>query len=324
MKVLITGGAGFIGSYLAEACIRRGDAVCALDDMSTGREANVAHLAANPNFQLIQGSVTDESLVARLVNDCDQVYHLAAAIGMRLVLERPLRTFETNVRGTEVVFAQAAAAGKSVLFTSTSEMYGLNEHKPSREGDHIVLGDTTKRRWNYAYTKAAGEVLAMAYHAEQNMPVAIVRLFNTVGPRQTGRYGMVIPTFVRQALAGEPLTVHGDGSQTRCFADVTEVAEALIAAMNEPKARGQILNIGTNDEITIRDLALRVKGLTNSSSELVYMSHELAYEHEFDEIKRRIPDISFARQCIGFNPRIGIDAILQGVIAEQKRRLVVA
>lgn len=324
MKVLITGGAGFIGSHLADACIRHGNTVCVLDDMSSGRDANIAHLATDPNFRLVEGNVTDESLVARLVKDCDQVYHLAAAIGMRLVLERPLRTFETNVRGTEVVFAQAAAAGKPVLFTSTSEVYGLNEHKPSREGDLIVLGDTTKRRWNYAYTKAAGEVLAMAYHGERNMPVAIVRLFNTVGTRQSGRYGMVIPTFVRQALAGEPLTVHGDGSQTRCFGDVTEVAEALVAVMNQPKARGQIINIGTNNEISIRELALRIKGLTNSPSELVYVSHELAYEHEFEEIKRRIPDISLARQCIGFNPRTGIDAILHGVIAEQKRRLVVA
>ncbi len=324
MRVLITGGAGFIGSHLADACIRRGDAVCALDDMSTGRASNIAHLATDPNFQLVEGSVTDESLVARLVKDSDQIYHLAAAIGMRLVLEKLLHTFETNVRGTEIVFAHAAAAGKPVLFASTSEVYGLNEHKPSREGDLIVLGDTTKRRWNYAYTKAAGEVLAMAYHRERNMPVAIVRLFNTVGPRQTGRYGMVVPTFVRQALAGEPLTVFGDGSQTRCFADVTEVAEALTAVMNQPKARGQVINIGTNEEITIRELALHVKRLTNSRSELIYVPHEVAYARDFDEIHRRIPDISFARQCIGFNPRIHIDAILSGVIAEQKRRFVEA
>jgi UDP-glucose 4-epimerase len=324
VRVLITGGAGFIGSHLADACIRRGDAVCVLDDMSTGRASNIAHLATDPNFQLVEGSITDEALVARLVKDCDAIYHLAASIGMKLVIERPLRTFETNVRGTEVMFAQAAAAGKPVLFASTSEIYGLNEHKPSNEGDLSVLGDTTKKRWNYAYTKAAGEILAMAYHAERNLPVAIIRLFNTVGTRQTGRYGMVVPTFVRQALAGEPLTVHGDGSQTRCFADVTEVVEAIIAVANQPKARGRVVNLGTNNEISIRELALRVKGLTNSPSELVYVPHDVAYEHGFDEIKRRIPDITLARQLVGFDPKAGIDAILHGVIAEQKRRLVVA
>lgn len=321
MRVLITGGAGFIGSHLADACIQRGDTVCVLDDLSTGRKENIAVHVENPRFRFVDGSVTDEALVAQLTAECDGIYHMAAAVGMRLVLEHPLRTIETNVRGTEIVLAQAAAEKKKVLFASTSEIYGLNEHKPSREGDLSVLGDTTKRRWSYAYTKAIGEVLAIAYFRERDLPVATVRLFNTVGSRQSGRYGMVIPTFVGQALSGAPLTVHGDGSQSRCFADVKEVVEALIAVMNHPKTNGRVLNIGTNEEITIRSLAERVKALTNSTSELIYTPHDVAYEPEFDEVKRRVPDISLAKQLIGFDPKIGIDTILGNVIAERKQRL---
>lgn len=320
MNVLITGGAGFVGSHLADVCMDRGDAVTVLDDLSTGRLENIAHLLERERFRFVQGSIMDAPLVSELVSACDVVYHFAAALGMRIVLASPLRTFETNLLGTGIVLEAAAAHGKRVLFTSTSECYGLNECKPSSETDLCVLGETPKNRWSYAYSKAGGEVLALAYHAERNLPVTIVRLFNTVGPRQTGRYGMVIPTFVRQALAGEPLTVHGDGLQSRCFVDVREIVPALVDLANHPGANGEIFNLGSDREIRIGDLARRVIELTGSRSTMAFLSHESAYEPGFDEIKRRVPDITKARTLIGFDPQIDLDAILQSVIAEQQQR----
>lgn len=322
MKVLITGGAGFIGSHLADACIERGDSVVVLDDLSTGRVENIAHLLSEPRFRYVVGSITDAALVSRIMEECDAVYHVAAAVGMRLVIASPLHTFTTNVGGTEVVLNAAAARKKRVLLVSTSELYGLCEHRPTSERQHSILGLTSKPRWNYAYTKAACEVLAMAYHQEQNLPVVIARLFNTVGARQTGRYGMVIPTFVGQALAGKPLTVHGDGTQTRCFADVHEVVRGLIDLMNHPEAAGEIFNVGSDREISIRHLAERVLDLTNSNSGILYVPHEQVYGSGFDEIMRRVPDIGKIRSLTGFNAGTEIDDILGSVIAERKQRLV--
>lgn len=322
MRVCITGGAGFIGSHLADACIERGDTVEVLDDLSTGKIENIAHLLEHPEFRYHSGSILNAPLVRDIVERCDVVYHLAAALGMRLVVGAPLHTFRANVMGTDVVLDAAAESGKRVLFTSTSEVYGLNEHKPSSESDLCVLGMTDRNRWSYAYSKAAAEVLAMAYHSERRLPVTIVRLFNTVGPRQTGRYGMVVPTFVRQALAGEPLTVHGDGLQTRCFVDVREIVRGIIALALAPRANGEIFNLGNDREIAIGDLARRVIAVTNSTSGMAFVSHDSVYEPGFDEILRRIPDISKARALVGFDPRTTLDEILKGVIAEQRRKVL--
>jgi len=319
MNVLITGGAGFIGSHLADACIARGDAVTVLDDLSTGRLANVARLQAHPRFRFVEGTITDRPLVSKLVGACDQIYHVAAAIGMRLIIDHELHTFWANVRGTEVVLAEAAAQRRRVLFTSTSEFYGLNDHKPSTESDNAVLGATGKSRWSYAYSKAMGEVLAGAYLHEKDLPIVVVRLFNTVGSRQTGRYGMVVPTFVRQALSGEPITVHGDGTQTRSFGDVGQVAKALIALMNDARTTGGTFNVGSDRETLVIDLAHLVKKLTLSSSAITFIPHAAVYGPGFDEIARRVPDLQLLRSTIGFAPDRTIEDILDDVIAEQRR-----
>jgi UDP-glucose 4-epimerase len=321
MKVLITGGAGFIGSHLADACIDEGDSVVALDDLSTGKVDNIAHLLGDPRFRFIEGSITDPHAVERAVAECEAVYHVAAAVGMRLIVSSPLHTFRTNVGGTQIVLEAAASQSRRVLVISTSELYGLNERRPVSESDLCVLGLTEKRRWNYAYTKAAAEVLAMAYHQDRGLPVVVTRLFNTVGPRQSGRYGMVIPTFVTQALSGEPLTVHGDGTQTRCFGDVQEIVRGLTALMRHPDAAGEIFNLGCDREISIGDLAHRVLALTNSTSRIEYVAHDDVYGPGFDEIMRRRPSIDKARALIGFDPQTGIDEILHGVIAERRARL---
>ncbi|MGA3035854.1 MAG: GDP-mannose 4,6-dehydratase [Vulcanimicrobiaceae bacterium] len=324
MRILITGGAGFIGSHLAEACIRDGHNVCILDDLSSGSLENVAHLVGNPRFRGVIGNIQDAELVGKQMDECDIVYHLAAAIGMKLILAQPLQTIETNVRGTEIVLAQAALRNKRLLFASTSEVYGLNEHKPSLETDNVVIGAPSKARWTYAGSKVLDEFLAFAYYREKGLPVTIVRLFNTVGTRQTGRYGMVVPTFIKQALSGEPLTVHGDGQQTRCFADVDEIAAAMIALINNPGAIGEAYNLGTNEETTILNLAKRVIKKTNSKSEIVFVSHDVAYEIGFDEIQRRIPDIRKVAAVTGFSPKTTLDEILGKVIGEFTSRLVPA
>ena len=316
MDVLITGGAGFIGSHVADLCISRGDRVTVVDDLSTGRIENIAHLLANPRFRYVAGNVTDAVAMRKLVGACDGVYHLAAAIGMRYVVASPLNTLKTNVFGTEVILEAASLLGKRVLFTSTSDVYGLNEHKPSAETDLCVLGGTSKSRWSYAYSKAAGEALAMAYHSERKLPVTIARLFNTIGPRQSGQYGMVVPTFVRQALTGESLTVHGDGTQTRCFIDVRRVADALVKLLNHPRAAGEIVNLGSASEISIGDLAHRIIKRTKSASRVAFVSHNAVYERGFDEIKRRLPDISKARALIGFDPATNLDGVLDELIAD--------
>lgn len=314
MRVLITGGAGFIGSHLAEAYLARGDEVFILDDLSTGSIENIRHLKAEPRFHYTIESVHHGSTVAELVDQCDVVFHLAAAVGVRLIVESPVRTIETNVHGTEVVLARANKKKKKVLIASTSEVYGLSDQVPFREDGNLVLGPTSKGRWSYACSKAIDEFLALAYWRERKLPTVIVRLFNTVGPRQTGQYGMVVPTFVKQALTGRPITIHGDGSQSRCFTDVADVVRALVALMDEPRAVGEVFNIGSNEEVTIRQLAERVKTLTGSSSEIVTVPYEQAYGEGFEDMPRRVPDITKVESLIGYRPTRTLDQVLQGVI----------
>ena len=315
MRVLITGGAGFIGSHLAEAYLQRGDDVLVIDDLSTGTFENIRHLKTNPRFSYTIDSVHNQPVTAELVDQSDVVVHLAAAVGVKLIVESPVRTIETNVRGTEVVLALANKKKKKVLIASTSEVYGLSADVPFREDGNLVMGATTKGRWSYACSKAIDEFLALAYWREKKLPTTIVRLFNTVGPRQTGRYGMVIPTFVRQALAARPITVYGDGKQTRCFGYVGDVVGALIKLMDHPDSVGQVFNIGSTEEISIVALAEKVKELTGSKSEIVFMPYDEAYEEGFEDMPRRVPDISKINQLVGFKPEMMLDGILQSVIS---------
>ena len=314
MRVLITGGAGFIGSHLADAYLQRGDEVLVIDDLSTGTIENIRHLKSNPHFQYTIDSVHNQPVTAELVDQCDVVIHLAAAVGVKLIVESPVRTIETNVRGTEVVLALANKKQKRVLVASTSEVYGLSTDVPFREDGNLVMGATTKGRWSYACSKAIDEFLALAYWREKKLPTTIVRLFNTVGPRQTGRYGMVIPTFVKQALAGRPITVYGNGKQTRCFGYVGDVVGALIKLMDHADSVGQVYNIGSTEEISIVKLAEKVKELTNSDSEIVFVPYDEAYEEGFEDMPRRVPDTSKIKQLVGFQPKMKLDGILQSVI----------
>jgi len=315
LRVLITGGAGFIGSHLADAYLQRGDEVSVIDDLSTGTIENIRHLKTNPRFSYTIDSVHNQPVTAELVDQSDVVVHLAAAVGVKLIVESPVRTIETNVRGTEVVLALANKKKKKVLIASTSEVYGLSADVPFREDGNLVMGATTKGRWSYACSKAIDEFLALAYWREKKLPTTIVRLFNTVGPRQTGRYGMVIPTFVRQALAGRSITVYGDGKQTRCFGYVGDVVGALIKLMDHPDSVGQVFNIGSTEEISIFALAQKVKELTNSKSEIVFMPYDEAYEEGFEDMPRRVPDTSKINQLVGFKPEMKLDGILQSVIS---------
>ena len=315
MRVLITGGAGFIGSHLSDAYLQRGDEVYVIDDLSTGSIDNIQHLKNNPRFHYMIESVHNQPIVAELVDRCDVIFHLAAAVGVKLIVESPVRTIETNVKGTEVVLALANKKKKKVLVASTSEVYGLSDQVPFREDGNLVMGATTKGRWSYACSKAIDEFLALAYWREKKLPTVVVRLFNTVGPRQTGQYGMVIPTFVKQALSRRPITVYGDGKQTRCFGYVGDVVKALIKLMDEPTAVGQVFNVGSNEEVTILELARRVKELTNSDSEIVFVPYDEAYEEGFEDMPRRVPDISKVNALIGFRPEMALDGILQSVIS---------
>ncbi len=319
MKILITGGAGFIGSHLSDAYIERGDEVFILDDLSTGSLENVRHLAEHPRFHRTIESVHNAEVVEQLVQQCDLVIHLAAAVGVKLIVESPVRTIETNVRGTEVVLSAASRHGKRLLLASTSEVYGLSEDVPFREDGNIVMGATTKGRWSYACSKAIDEFLAYAYFHERGLPTIIARLFNTVGPRQVGRYGMVVPTLVSQALAGRPLTVYGSGEQTRCFAYVGDVVKALIAVIDHPNTAGEVFNIGSSQEVSITQLAERVLALTGSKSELVYVPYSEAYEKGFEDMPRRVPDTSKLQRFIGFAPVTSLDDILQEIIRDRSR-----
>jgi UDP-glucose 4-epimerase len=314
LRVLITGGAGFIGSHLADAYLQRGDDVLVIDDLSTGTIENIRHLKDHPRFHYTIDSVHNQPVTAELVDQSDVIFHLAAAVGVKLIVESPVRTIETNVRGTEVVLALANKKQKKVLIASTSEVYGLSTDVPFREDGNLVMGATTKGRWSYACSKAIDEFLALAYWREKKLPTIIVRLFNTVGPRQTGRYGMVIPTFVRQALAGRPITVYGNGKQTRCFGYVGDVTGALVKLMDHPESVGQVFNIGSNEEISILQLAEKVKELTNSDSEIVFVPYDEAYEEGFEDMPRRVPDIAKIKKLVGFNPDMPLDGILQSVI----------
>jgi UDP-glucose 4-epimerase len=320
MKVLITGGAGFIGSHLSDAYIERGDEVHILDDLSTGSINNIQHLRKHPRFHYTIDSVHHAHIVAELVDECDVVFHLAAAVGVKLIVESPVRTIETNVHGTEVVLAQANKKKKKVLVASTSEVYGLSNQVPFREDGPLVMGATTKGRWSYACSKALDEFLALAYWREKKLPAVVVRLFNTVGPRQTGQYGMVIPTFVRQALSGKPITVYGDGSQTRCFGYVGDVVKALMALMEHPAAVGEVFNIGSTEEVSIAELAEVVKVETGSMSEIIQVPYSEAYESGFEDMPRRVPDTTKIREFVGFRPTLKLEEIVRLVIEHQRRQ----
>lgn len=314
MRALITGGAGFIGSHLAEALLAAGHEVVVLDDLSTGRIENLAAVTGHPRLELNTGSVTDETLVRQLVAGTDVVYHLAAAVGVRLILDRPVGTIETNIVGTETVLRAAREGRPRVVLASTSEVYGKNDRVPLSEDDDRVLGPTTKSRWSYACSKAIDEFLGLAYHREYQLPVTIVRFFNTIGPRQTGRYGMVVPRFVRQALDGGPITVYGDGRQSRCFTDVEDTVRATIALSLAPDAVGEVFNVGTTHELTIGTLAERVRALAGSDSPIVLIPYEEAYQPGFEDLRRRVPDIRKAERVAGYRPRVSLDETLKRVI----------
>jgi UDP-glucose 4-epimerase len=318
MRVLITGGAGFVGSHLAEALLARGDEVYVLDDLSTGSIDNIAQLKSHPQFHYTIDTVTNEPLLAEMIDRCDTVVHLAAAVGVKLIVESPVRTIETNVHGTEVVLKVANKKKKLVLIASTSEVYGKSAKVPFSEDDDLVLGPTSKHRWAYACSKMIDEFLALAYWKERKLPVIVVRLFNTVGPRQTGQYGMVVPNFVRQALAGEPITVFGDGTQSRSFTYVGDVVRAMVALINEPRAVGQVFNIGNGKEISMAALALKIKELTASRSEIVRIPYDQAYEAGFEDMPRRVPDIAKIRALIGYEPTVELDEILTRVVASMQ------
>jgi UDP-glucose 4-epimerase len=320
VRVLITGGAGFIGSHLAEALLARGDEVFVLDNLSTGSIINIEHLKSRPKFQYTIDTVSNEPLLAEMIDRSDTVVHLAAAVGVKLIVEAPVHTIETNVHGTEVVLKHASKKKKLVLIASTSEVYGKSLEVPFREDADLVLGPTGKHRWAYACSKMIDEFLALAYWKERKLPVIIVRLFNTVGPRQTGQYGMVIPTFVRQALENRPITVYGDGSQCRSFTYVGDVVRAMVTLINEPAAVGQVFNIGNGTEISINALAAKVKTLTGSSSAIVRIPYDQAYEAGFEDMPRRVPDISKINRLIGYEPTVELDEILTRVIEYFQQR----
>lgn len=319
MRYLITGGAGFIGSHLAEALVAQGHSVVVLDNLSTGRRENLSKTL--DSVRLVQGSVLDPLLVDELVEETDVCIHLAAAVGVRLIVEKPLRSFITNIKGSENVLEAAHRWRRKVLITSTSEIYGKNSEGPFKEDDDRVLGSTTVSRWGYSTSKAVDEILAFAYHRERGLPVVVVRLFNTVGPRQTGDYGMVIPRLVDQALSGAPLTVFGDGQQSRCFCHVSDVVGGLIALLDHPGAEGQVFNIGSTEEVTMLNLAERVLAATGADSRIDKVPYDVAYETGFEDMRRRVPDISRIRALTGWEPTRSLDQILREVVAHQRERM---
>jgi UDP-glucose 4-epimerase len=314
MRILITGGAGFIGGHLAEALLDQGHQVLVLDDLSTGSIDNILHLKGRKGFEYTIDSVFNDGVVAELVDRADVIFHLAAAVGVKLIVQDPVHTIETNVHGTEVVLKHANKKKKLVFIASTSEVYGKSADVPFRENSDVVLGPSSKHRWAYACSKLIDEFLALAYWKEKKLPVVIVRLFNTVGPRQTGQYGMVLPTFVRQALSGHPITVFGDGTQSRSFTYVSDVVDALIALASERRAVGEVFNVGNTGEISIADLATRVKALTCSDSPIQLVPYDQAYEAGFEDMPRRVPDISKLRALVGYEPKVELDEIILRVI----------
>ncbi len=321
MKILITGGAGFIGSHLAERLLDDGHGVTVLDNLSTGNLGNIAHLTSHSGFECVIGSVRDASLVDELVQSCDVVAHLAAAVGVRLILEKPSLSIHTNVNGTENVVHAASSRNKLVIIVSSSEVYGKSTKMPFAEDDDLVLGSTANLRWSYACAKLLDECLALSYAQENKLSAIIVRLFNTTGPRQTGHYGMVLPGFISQALKGEPITVYGSGQQSRCFAHVADVVESLVRLMNAPSALGQIFNVGNDEEISIEDLAAKVKDVTGSASLISRRPYRDVYGVGFEDMARRVPDVRKLERFIGYRPRTSLDRIIADIVAEQRAAL---
>lgn len=315
MRVLITGGSGFIGSHLADAYLARGDHVHVIDDLSTGSIENIQHLKHHKRFGYTIDTVRNQPVLAELIDRCDVVVHLAAAVGVKLIVESPVRTIETNIHCTEAVLATANKKKRKVLVASTSEVYGLGGDVPFKEDGNLVMGATTKGRWSYACSKALDEFLALAYWQEKRLPTVIIRMFNTVGPRQTGQYGMVIPSFVKQALSGRPITVYGDGKQSRCFAYVEDVVGAIMKLVEHPDAVGEVFNVGSTEEVSILQLAERVRELAESDSEIVLVPYDEAYASGFEDMPRRIPDITKVQKLIGYKPTRDLDGILNEVIA---------
>jgi UDP-glucose 4-epimerase len=315
VKALITGGCGFIGSHLAEALLKRGDAVTVVDDLSTGRFTNIEHLVGQPGFQFVIETITNEAVMDRLISECDIIYHLAAAVGVELIVQDPVRVIETNIKGCEAVLRIGARYRKKVMLASTSEVYGKNEALPFREDADCVIGPTSRSRWSYACSKAMDEFLALAYSRQLALPVVIIRFFNTVGPRQMGRYGMVVPRFVQQALRGDPVTVYGDGQQTRCFTHVQDVICAIVGLASEPRAVGEIFNVGSSEEVTIAELARRIVALAHSSSQIAYIPYDQAYQVGFEDMRRRVPDTRKIGALIGWQPQASLDSILTSVIS---------
>ena len=320
MKVFITGGAGFIGSHLATRLLELGHRVLVLDDLSTGSMDNLAHLVGRDGFEYRIGSALDVPLVGELLDRCDATVHLAAAVGVRLIVEKPVHTIETNIRATEVVLAAAAKKQKLVLLASTSEVYGKSERLPFNEEADLHLGPTVNSRWAYACSKALDEWLALAYYREKQVPIILVRFFNTVGPRQTGRYGMVLPSFATQALAGEPITVFGSGNQARCFGHVRDAVEAVLRLLATPEAVGGVFNVGSDEEVTIRRLAELVREAADSRSEIVLVPYAEAYAEGFEDMQRRVPDLARLVRTIGFRPRTPLATIIADVVADQRQR----
>ncbi len=317
-KVLVTGGAGFIGSHLVETLLTEGKEVSVIDDLSTGDEANLAAVRSHPLFRFVRGTILDTATIDQLVAEADFIYHLAAAVGVDLVVRQPVHTIEDNVRGTETVLAAALNHRVPVLIASTSEVYGKSDQPQFREDDDLLIGPPTYARWGYACSKLLDEFLAMAYWREHRLPVYLVRLFNTVGPRQTGRYGMVLPRFVQQALAEQPITIHGDGKQTRCFCHVDDVVRALVALPLQDRAVGEVYNLGSHEEVTILDLARRVKQFTESRSELRLVSYDQAYAKGFEDMRRRVPSTDKIYQLTGWKPTWSLDEIIRRTVEARR------
>jgi nucleoside-diphosphate-sugar epimerase len=315
---LVTGGAGFIGSHLVEALLARGDSVVAVDNLATGARANLAPVAGHPRFRLVAGSILDEPLVDELVNECEVVVHLAATVGVKLIVEQPLRSFTNNVRGSEVVIGAAHRYRRKILIASTSEIYGKNGSRPLQEEDDRLLGPPSTSRWAYSTAKAVDEVLAFAYYRERGLPAVVARLFNTVGPRQSGAYGMVLPRLVGQALAGKPMTVYGDGRQTRCFCHVADTNAAILQLLDEPLAVGQAFNVGSSEEVSILELADRVRRATGTDVPTQLVPYEQAYEQGFEDMLRRVPDTGKIRALSGWRPQRDLDSVLAELVADTR------
>ncbi|MFC1517568.1 GDP-mannose 4,6-dehydratase [Candidatus Margulisiibacteriota bacterium] len=321
MHILITGGAGFIGSHLADYYIKKGKKVTVIDDFSTGHEDNINHLKNDHNFKVVKDTILNQAALDPLVKECDIVYHLAAAVGVYTIVEKPLQSLITNLKGTEIVLDACERYKKKVLIASTSEVYGKSQKFPFKESEDTVMGSTAVSRWSYAYAKAIDEFLALAHYREKKLPVVVVRFFNTVGPRQTGRYGMVIPNFVRQALKGEDITVFGDGQQSRCFTYVGDVVNEIVKLMENKKAEGEIFNVGGSEEINMENLAKKIIQKTSAKSKIVYVPYEKAYPLGFEDMQRRIPDLSKLKAMTGYSPTITLDEILDFIIEHKKKKL---